>query len=63
MKAYVFTSGAIFGLLAVAHVGRVVAEGLRPLSSPWFIVTSLVAAALCGWAWRLLRTPSSRDKV
>jgi hypothetical protein len=61
MKAYVMTTGAVFGLLTLAHIWRIVAEGLHPLMSPWFIVTTLMAAALCGWAWRLFRSLSARN--
>ncbi|HLB81948.1 MAG TPA: hypothetical protein VJJ54_02570 [Gemmatimonadales bacterium] len=58
MKAYLVTTGALFALLALAHVWRIVAE--------WPLVTTdlpamleagigIVAAGLCLWAWRLLR--------
>jgi hypothetical protein len=35
MKAYVITSGAIFGLVTLAHVWRVFEEGTRLASEPW----------------------------
>jgi len=58
MKAYLVTTGALFALLALAHVWRIVDE--------WPLVTTdlpamleagigVVAAGLCLWAWRLLR--------
>ena len=56
MKAYLIVTGTVFGLLALAHVWRVVAEGPHALANPWFIFTTLLAAGMCGWAWRLLRS-------
>jgi len=53
MKAYLATSGTIFGLIALAHVLRVAAEGTRLLTEGWFVALTLVAAALSAWAWRL----------
>ena len=62
MKAYLITTGILFGLLAVAHVVRTIMEWSRLATDPGFIVEGpgigLVAAALCFWAWRLLRVPS-----
>jgi hypothetical protein len=55
MRAYVLTSGVIFGLLVLAHVLRVVAEGSHVVRDPFFAVTTLIAASLAGWAFRLLR--------
>jgi hypothetical protein len=59
MKAYLITTGILFGLLAAAHVARTIAEWSRLLRDPGFIVQGpgigLVAAALSFWAWRLLR--------
>lgn len=55
MKAYVMTTGALFGLLTLAHVWRIIEE--RPLlaTDPWYVLVTGAAAALCLWAWRLLR--------
>jgi hypothetical protein len=58
MKSYVITSGLVFGLITLAHIMRVFAEGLRLVKEPWFILTSVAAAALCLWAWRVLRSLS-----
>ena len=55
MKAYVMTSGAIFGLITLAHVWRVFAEGPRLATEPWYVLITLAAAGLCLWAWRVLR--------
>lgn len=54
MKAYLTTTGTLFGLLAVAHVWRMVVEPQKG-TDPWYIVITLVAAALSVWAWRLVR--------
>jgi len=54
MKAYVMTTGAVFGLLTVAHAWRIFEEGLHVAGDPWFLVTTVAAVALCLWAWRLL---------
>ena len=55
MKAYVLTTGVIFGLVVVAHVWRVLLEGPRMATEPPFIVITLLAAGLCIWAWHVLR--------
>ncbi len=50
------TSGAIFGLITLAHVWRVFEEGTRLVSEPWYVLITLAAAGLCLWAGRVLRT-------
>jgi len=55
MRAYVMTTGAVFGLITLAHVVRVIAEGPHLLTDPLYIVLTLAAGTLCFWAWRLLR--------
>lgn len=55
MRAYVVTTGILFGLIAMAHVWRVFEEGAGLATDPWFILLTLAAAALCLWAWRLIR--------
>ena len=57
MKAYAITTGSVFGLLVVAHIWRGVEE--RHLTrDPAFIITTVIAAALAFWAWRLVRATS-----
>jgi len=58
MKAYLITTGVVFGLLTVVHLWRAIAEGPRTATDPWFILTTVIAAFLCVWAWRLLRLSS-----
>ena len=55
MKAYVVTTGAVFGLITVAHLLRIIAEGPRMVTDPWFVLLTVAAATLCLWAWRVLR--------
>ena len=56
MRAYVVTTGFIFGLLVVAHVWRAVVEGPHLATDPWYILITLAAAGLCLWAWRVLKS-------
>ena len=53
MRAYVLTTGIVFGLLVVIHVWRVFEEGSSIGRSPHFIGLTLIAAALSAWAFRL----------
>ena len=55
LKNYVITTGAVFGLVTLAHIARVVAEGPHVATNPWFVLITVAAAALCVWAWRLFR--------
>ena len=55
MKAYVITTGAIFGLITIAHLVKLVMER-RLVPDPVFIIFTLISAGLTIWAWRVLRT-------
>jgi hypothetical protein len=55
MKAYVMTTGAVFGLITLAHVLRIIAEGPHLMTDPFYVLLTVAAASLCFWAWRLLR--------
>ena len=55
MKAYVTTTGVVFGLITVAHVVRVIAEGPHLMTEPWYVLLTAATVGLCIWAWRLLR--------
>ena len=57
MKAYVMTTGAVFGLLTLAHIWRVIEEGPHLAKQPWWVVITVAAAVLCLWAIRLLWRP------
>ena len=54
MKAYVITTGALFGLLAIIHGWRVVIERPPGHEGPVFIGITVLTAVLCLWAVRLL---------
>jgi hypothetical protein len=60
VKAYLVTTGSIFGLITVAHVWRVFAESAALARDPWYVLLTLLAAGLCVWALRLLR-PGARS--
>ena len=59
MKAYLITTGLIFGVIAVLHLLRDITERSRLTTDPWPYLAEaalgLVAAALAVWAWRLYR--------
>ena len=55
MKAYLITTGTVFGLITLAHIWRVCVENRHLATDPWFIFLTILAAGLCVWAWRLLR--------
>lgn len=52
MKVYIATSGTIFGLLTLAHVGRIVLESSALMKDPSYLAITAAAAAMCIWAWR-----------
>jgi hypothetical protein len=54
MKAYLITTGTVFGLITVAHIWRAVAEGAHMAKDPVFVLLTIATAALSFWAWRLL---------
>ena len=55
MKAYLMTTGAVFGLVTLVHLWRMIEEWPRLATEPWYLLLTLAAAALSLWAWRLLR--------
>jgi hypothetical protein len=64
MKAYLITTGTLFGVLAVAHVLQAVQEWPRLASDLWFDLEAgigILAAALSVWAWGLLRRVASQS--
>ena len=62
MKAYLVTTGALFGLLAVLHVWRAIAEWPHAAVGLGFLLGMaalvVVPGVLAWWAWRLFRTLS-----
>ena len=55
MKAYVVTTGMIFGLLVAVHLGRILAENPQLATDPIFLAITAVAGGLAIWAWRVVR--------
>ncbi len=55
MKTYVITTGAVFGLLVGVHIWRFSEEGTALMKDPWYVGSTVIAAAFCLWAWRLFR--------
>jgi hypothetical protein len=65
MKAYLVVTGAVFGLIGIAHLLRLFVEG-HPLSDLWFLGSNvalfIVGGGLAVWAMRLFgrfREPSA----
>jgi hypothetical protein len=58
MKAYVTTTGVIFGALFVVHVWRVIVEGTQLARDPFWVLITVVAAALSIWSLLVLRRSS-----
>ena len=56
MKAYVATTGLVFGILTLVHLWRIAVEGLHLLTNPWWVGVTIAAVALAAWAWRVWRS-------
>ena len=65
MKAYLTVTAVLFGLLAILHLWRAIAESSHLASDPWFLIITVIAALFSFWGFRLLaverRRPSARD--
>ena len=61
LKAYLITTGTLFGLFAAMHLVRVVEKWDLLATDPWFVLGNALIAvpsgALCLWAWRLFWRP------
>ena len=55
MKAYVITTGIVFGLLTIAHLLRMVLEKPDLASEPFYLAITAATAALSVWAFVVLR--------
>jgi hypothetical protein len=55
MKAYLITTGLVFGLITVLHVVHAYSEGWRRATDPFFMLTTALALGLCLWSVYLLR--------
>jgi hypothetical protein len=54
MKAYILTTGIIFGVITLAHILRILTENPGLATDPWYALLTAISAALCAWAVRLL---------
>jgi hypothetical protein len=55
VKAYVTTTGVIFGLVTLAHIMRMITERPHLAEEFWYVSLTLLSAALCFWAFWLIR--------
>ncbi len=62
MTGYIRTTGVLFALITLAHVMRMFAEP-RFARDPWYLLLTLAAGGLTVWAWRVLRSTRSLDRV
>ena len=56
MKAYLITTGSVFGILTVAHIWRMISESHALAREPWYLAITALSAAFCVWAFRLVRS-------
>jgi hypothetical protein len=54
MKIYLTLTAIVFGLLTAMHIWRMMAESASLARDPWFLLLTVLSAALCIWAVRLL---------
>ena len=54
MRAYIATTGIVFGLLTATHIWRAFIER-HLLADAFFVVATVIAVALAIWAILLLR--------
>ena len=47
METYVMTTGTVFGLLTLTHVGRMIEEGAHLATEPWYALVTVAASARC----------------
>jgi hypothetical protein len=58
MKSYIMTTGAAFGLIALAHIVRIFAEGAHLITEPLFLFTTVGSVSICVWAIVILKQPT-----
>jgi hypothetical protein len=64
MKAYLATTAALFGILTVIHVWRMIAERSSLATDPWCLAITGISALLCIWGARLFFVaPSSSSSL
>jgi hypothetical protein len=57
MRLYIITTGVIFALITVAHIARIASES-HVLKEPFFLLLTLLSAALTIWSLVVLRRVS-----
>ena len=55
MRAYVMTTGALFGLLTLVHLWRMLGPERGLATESWYVVITFMAAGMSFWAWRVLK--------
>jgi len=55
MRAYVLITGVLFLLLALVHFWRLYEEGGSPARHPHFLIITVIAVCLAGWAFSLYK--------
>ena len=55
MKYYLILTGAVFGLIVIAHIARMFAEGMRVASEPIFTIATILSMAFVIWSIFLFR--------
>jgi hypothetical protein len=60
VRSYLVVTGCVFALLVVAHIVRVFLEGPGVLRQPDFLIATLCAMGLLGWACYLLMNRKPR---
>ena len=64
MRAYILTSGILFGLVAFMHLFITIEHFRMPVTDPWLVIAPavifLASSSLAVWAWQLLaRKPAA----
>jgi hypothetical protein len=60
MRAYVWTTGVAFAAITLAHLWRGLVAEPALVRDPWFVLATVVCAAMSIWAWRLGRATARR---
>ncbi len=58
MRAYVMVTGAVFALVTLVHIWRMVEEP-NMAREPWFLALTILTATLALAAWRVSRRAPS----
>ena len=53
MRAYLLTTGVLFGLITLVHLWRIIEEWPHLAREPWFVLLTVASVVLSLWAVRL----------